>query len=206
MYLLALILGSVLLPKAYTLRCHECVPTGVTACTSTQKTCTGSDVCGSARVIQYLGGSEVADVNAQSCTSSAECISGSINFGQSRTVVTTACCSTDLCNGNPAPKPRVPAQNGKKCYACDTQACNGLLNCLGDEDRCISGEVTTGGQAIRVKGCASASICSGSGSGQVAGITTKISCCQGDLCNSARGIGVSLLLLVAPMVCFTLFS
>ncbi|XP_056142448.1 urokinase plasminogen activator surface receptor-like [Lampris incognitus] len=207
MYLLALILGSVLLPEAYTLRCFECMPSGNTgSCKPKEQICTSPDMCGALRITQYQGEFELLDISKKSCFSPDKCEKGSVSYGWGRAVINSTCCSTDRCNNNNAPKPGVLSANGKKCYVYNDQNITDILSCVGNEDCCVSATVMTEGRKISVKGCASRSMCSGSGSAQMTGVLSDIRCCQADLCNSAGGVGVSLLLLVAPMVCFTLLS
>ena len=38
------------------------------------------------------------DVNMKTCMSADQCVSGSMNFGFTRTLLSSTCCSTDLCN------------------------------------------------------------------------------------------------------------
>ncbi|XP_071783202.2 urokinase plasminogen activator surface receptor-like [Centroberyx gerrardi] len=207
MHLLILILGSVLLPKAYTLTCYECVPGLSGSCTDTSKDCSSLGQCAAARVVSYLGDTELLNVHMKSCIVADQCMSGSANFGVSRTSISTKCCSTDLCNSQTIPVTRVPSPNGKKCHGCnDKGECKSILSCLGDEDRCITTTVDVEGKKTTLKGCASQTMCSGITPAQAAGaIGKEISCCEGDMCNSASSTGVSLLLLVAPMVSFALF-
>ncbi|XP_056142345.1 phospholipase A2 inhibitor and Ly6/PLAUR domain-containing protein-like isoform X2 [Lampris incognitus] len=164
------------------------------------KNCTSPNICGAVRVTQYQGESELLDVNKISCFLPDECQEGSVNYGRGRTVISLTCCSADRCNDKHTPKPGVPSANGKKCYVYNDQNITDILSCVGNEDRCVSATVMTEGRKISVKGCASRSMCSGSGSAQMTGVLSDICCCQADLCNSAGGVGVSLLLLVAPMM------
>ncbi|XP_047453831.1 lymphocyte antigen 6B-like isoform X2 [Mugil cephalus] len=103
MYLLTLVLGIVLLPEANTLTCYECIPLTGT-CTETTTLCpTHRNQC-AALVASYTDGSKVWNVNAKSCVAPEECGQYSANFGVSRTVIASKCCSTDLCNTQPAPE------------------------------------------------------------------------------------------------------
>lgn len=66
--------------------------------------------------------------------------------------------------------------------------------------------VNRGGENMPMKGCASKSICVGDMSGALGptmGMDMK--CCEGNLCNNAQSIGLSLLLLVTSMVSVALF-
>ncbi|XP_045898932.1 urokinase plasminogen activator surface receptor-like [Micropterus dolomieu] len=207
MYLLTLIFGIVF-HKAYTLKCYECVLGNSGTCTDTTKECPLSgQQCGALRVLSYAGGSKLVDLNVKSCALADECIEGSVNFGISRTVITSKCCTSDLCNTQPPAEPSKSNPNGKKCFSCDGQKCTATLNCEGNEDHCISAAVNTGGVQTTVKGCASKQICSNTANPQISGaIGPEISCCQGDFCNSASSTSAGLLLLVAPLFSLVMFS
>ncbi|XP_047453832.1 urokinase plasminogen activator surface receptor-like isoform X3 [Mugil cephalus] len=204
MYLLTLVLGIVLLPEANTLTCYECIPLTGT-CTETTTLCpTHRNQC-AALVASYTDGSKVWNVNAKSCVAPEECGQYSANFGVSRTVIASKCCSTDLCNTQPAPEPNKTNPNGRKCFSCGGEICNTTLNCLGNEDYCISATVSTGGQNVTLKGCSSNVICTNKELAQIMGLTgVDMSCCQGDYCNSASSTGAGLMLLVAPLISLVL--
>ncbi|XP_014267561.3 urokinase plasminogen activator surface receptor [Maylandia zebra] len=204
---LVLILGIVLLPRACALKCYECIPDLSGSCAQTTKECPSNTQCGSVRVTSYAGGSKLVDIKAKSCAAAEECVQASINFGVSQTLLTSKCCTSDLCNSQDAPEGSISSPNGKKCFQCDGNDCTKTLNCNGDEDHCISTRVTSGGQKVTVKGCASKVVCSSTQSAQIAGIIgTEISCCQGDLCNSAISTTAGLLLFVTPLISLVLFS
>ncbi|XP_003966053.2 urokinase plasminogen activator surface receptor [Takifugu rubripes] len=208
MHLLVLVFGIVLLPKAYTLNCNKCVPGPSGTCTSSEKACPSSKyLCGAMRIVSFVGGSKLADIPMKSCFLPEECVESSVNFGLSRIVISIACCKSDLCNTQHAPEPSKSVPNGKKCYHCNGQTCTATLPCQGSEDYCISKPVTREGKKIMVKGCATKQICSNVINPQIkAAIDGEISCCQGDYCNSAISTSASLLLLVAPLISFVMFS
>ncbi|XP_029929297.1 urokinase plasminogen activator surface receptor [Myripristis murdjan] len=204
MNVLLLIFGSVLLPKVYSLQCYECLIGA--ACSNSQRDCP-TGLCGTTRVISYVGGSKQVDLNIKSCAVAEQCISGSINFGVAKTVLATKCCSTDLCNNQEPQVSSDTSPNGKKCYGCNTENCNAVMECSGTEDRCISALAPgPGGGKQRVKGCVSKSVCSALSVKEVAAnIGQDVSCCEGNMCNSAGTTAASLLLLAAPMLSFALF-
>ncbi|XP_047453826.1 urokinase plasminogen activator surface receptor-like [Mugil cephalus] len=206
MYLFTLVLGIVLLPEASTLRCYECKPGLDGTCSEATTQCPSpANQCAAVRVTSYSGGSAPANVNAKSCAVSEECVEHSINFGDSRTVVTSKCCNTDLCNTQPAPEPSTLNPNGKKCVTCDGENCNTILNCQGNEDYCISATVNAGGEKITMKGCVSRTLCLNTKSTLVpALLQAEISCCQGNNCNSASSTSAGLMLLVAPLISLVL--
>ncbi|XP_070768408.1 urokinase plasminogen activator surface receptor-like [Enoplosus armatus] len=208
MHLLTLIIGIVLLPTAYTLKCYECVPEILGTCTDTEKQCPNEGYqCGALRILTYAGGSELADVNMKTCALAEQCVEGSVNFGVARTVVTSKCCGTELCNSQLAPEPSKSSPNGKKCFSCNGQQCTATLNCEGNEDHCVSTTVNLGGEKTTIKGCASKQMCSSMENVQISGaIPGTTTCCQGDFCNSASSTSAGLLLLVAPLVSTVMFS
>lgn len=204
MYLLSLILGVLLLPEvsASDLLCHSCIGK-----TCSEKPCPGQR-CASMHMVNYIGDTKQNENHVRGCVPPQQCIQGSINFGVSRTVLGIKCCDADLCNSQDFDLGNVSlATNGKKCFYCDGQQCTKTLNCLGDEDRCISVRMESLGAPIQLKGCVSNDICSTIDMPELSAILgNNIQCCQGDFCNSASSTSAGLLLLVGPIVSFLLFS
>uniref|UniRef100_A0A4W5MD59 UPAR/Ly6 domain-containing protein n=1 Tax=Hucho hucho TaxID=62062 RepID=A0A4W5MD59_9TELE len=206
MHLIVPILVCVLLPKAYSLTCFECIPGVSGECTDKQTNCPNPTQCGNLRIMSYMGDTQIVDINGKSCAQPSECLNASVNFGNVRTTIATKCCNTDLCNSQRVPESTKAPPNGKKCFTCTGTDCTSTLSCLGDEDRCISTTVNMAGNEMKMKGCASKSICVGDVS-QALGpaIVIDMKCCEGNLCNNAQSIGLSLLLLVTSMVSVALF-
>ncbi|XP_026149272.1 urokinase plasminogen activator surface receptor-like [Mastacembelus armatus] len=207
MHLLTVIVGIVLLPKVYTLKCNECQPGVSGTCTNVQKDCASQNTqCSSMRITSYQGSSTVSELSVKSCALAQDCGEGSLKFGNIRTVITNKCCSTDLCNTEPAPAPIKTSPNGKKCYTCSRPECKTTLNCEGAEDYCFSGTMTAEGIKVTMKGCASKVFCSNTQSSSFTqAVQTEVSCCQGDYCNSACSTSAGLLLLLTPIY-LVLFS
>ncbi|KAG9331643.1 hypothetical protein JZ751_018619 [Albula glossodonta] len=98
------------------------------------------------------------------------------------------------------------AANGQQCFTCEGEDCTKTLKCLGSEDRCIKTSVTTGGQKLTMKGCASQTVCGGALNAQIGNVAVGMSCCQGNLCNGALRVGQSVLfLLLVPLASVVLF-
>ncbi|XP_072769033.1 neuromast-expressed gpi-anchored lymphocyte antigen 6, partial [Nerophis lumbriciformis] len=87
-----------------TLKCYECAAGSSGSCIDATKECPWlADHCGALRLIVYHDNAVIADIKGKSCTSAAHCANVSVNFGESRTLLTNKCCATDLCNMLPAP-------------------------------------------------------------------------------------------------------
>ncbi|XP_039676603.1 urokinase plasminogen activator surface receptor-like [Perca fluviatilis] len=200
MYLLALMFGILLLPEASPLRCYVCIPDGSGTCIQTSHECRKGLRCAAMRLVRYQGGSKVHEENSKGCAVAEDCGEYSVNFGISQTKVNMKCCTSDLCNTQPAPEPSKSKPNGKQCYWCDSQRCNNTLNCEGNEDNCISATETQGEHSVTVKGCVSKHLCTTRDKSWARKLT--YSCCKGNLCNGASNHGAGLVLLAAPLLSF----
>ncbi|KAL7859152.1 hypothetical protein SRHO_G00142990 [Serrasalmus rhombeus] len=193
---LTLVLISVLFPKALTLKCYQCIPGPSGTCTDTQTTC--PDQCASATAVVTTSAGPQA-VSVKNCTVSGLCLSGSLNIGFGKLTINTQCCSTDLCNSQNAPALSQGALNGNKCYTCSNNDCTQTVSCVGTEDRCTV--IYSSGSKVTAKGCVSKSFCTVDSSNfQAVGVTGSMSCCQGNLCNSAEGVKLSLLIMLVPLI------
>ncbi|XP_034030980.1 phospholipase A2 inhibitor and Ly6/PLAUR domain-containing protein-like isoform X2 [Thalassophryne amazonica] len=202
MFFLTFILVTVLLPKASSLTC--CIDEG-SSCTSTQ--CSASELCGATRITSYEGGTQMTDLTIRSCAVAENCVSALINFGVTKTVINTVCCSADNCNNQSVPEPPSRNPNGKKCFTCDGRSCNTIMNCEGTEDHCISTTVSVDEQKVQLKGCASKLVCSDIVNSQLAAVIEgKINCCQGNLCNGASRTSAAILMLVTPLLSLIMFA
>ncbi|XP_040022270.2 phospholipase A2 inhibitor and Ly6/PLAUR domain-containing protein-like [Gasterosteus aculeatus] len=206
MHLLTLILGIVLLSKANTLKCYECVAGSSGNCTDSKECPSPGHQCGALTLTSYAGGSNVNEVSSKSCALAEECMEASLNFGISKVVINSKCCHSELCNNQFAPVPSKSTPNGKKCFQCKGQDCTATLNCDGTEDQCISATVNAGGGLISMKGCASKLMCL-PGTQRMSGVVgAEISCCQGNYCNSASSTSAGLVLLWTAVVSLVVIS
>ncbi|XP_076136104.1 urokinase plasminogen activator surface receptor-like [Alosa pseudoharengus] len=193
-----------LLSEVAALTCYQCAAGTSQTCTNTETCSAGS--CASMTVNAYAGGikAEVADLRA--CSPVDQCISGSMNFGIARSTISTKCCKTDLCNSQKTPELNTnTTPNGKQCFTCEGDDCTKQLSCGGNEDRCVKATATVSGQTVTTKGCASSSICAGDLSAQLSTLGIGLNCCEGNLCNSAKSVGQSVLLLLGSLVSVLLF-
>ncbi|XP_073727613.1 phospholipase A2 inhibitor and Ly6/PLAUR domain-containing protein-like [Misgurnus anguillicaudatus] len=188
--LLSLIAGG------HSLKCYQCVNvTG--SCTGVAMTCPTANytTCMSATSISTLAG-VMSTSKLKSCYIPQYCGNVSVNVGVSKSVVSMQCCNTDLCNSQDVPDSSSNSPNGKQCYYCDGKTCSNKLSCLGNEDYCITATATANITSLPpiVKGCASKMICDAAS--HVPQGYGQISCCQGNLCNSAVSVTQNLVFLL----------
>lgn len=197
MHFFVLFFGCALFSTALTLRCFECTPNANgTPCTDKVTDCVGDSQCGAMRITAFMGDKKVSDMTMKSCAVPGQYINGSVNLGVTRTRIRNKYCTTDLCNMNTSDS-SIRSPNGKKCFTCQ-QDCKATLDCMGDEDYCVSALIGVMGKTILMKGCASEIICSGGSTGVIQ--STDLNCCQGNLCNNAQSSSSSVLLLQVASV------
>ncbi|XP_054892895.1 lymphocyte antigen 6S-like, partial [Poeciliopsis prolifica] len=143
------------------------------------------------------------------------CHDFSVNNGDYRVAQKTSCCSGDLCNAQINNTKPVFKSNGRRCFSCDGENCMKTVSCAGDENYCVKATGNLQGVSLMSKGCASELICSDQFSSllkqstsEIPGYFTgpKISCCEGDYCNSASSASPILMLLLVPLLFSALFS
>ncbi|XP_065099893.1 urokinase plasminogen activator surface receptor-like [Paramisgurnus dabryanus] len=184
----------------HSLQCNQCLDI-MGPCKSNVTTCPDTAVCASARIVESAGDNEVT-MQYKGCAVTDICISGSFNIGDTRTVISTQCCNTDLCNSKDAPDYSSKSPNGKQCYYCDGKSCSNILNCLGKEDYCLKATATNGTVSQTFKGCASKSICDAKS--QLTADYKSVLCCERNLCNGAKSITQNLLFLLWPLFFYIL--
>ncbi|KAK3547195.1 hypothetical protein QTP86_017564, partial [Hemibagrus guttatus] len=132
---ISLLLICMLFSKALSLKCHQCV-SAFSECNNEEKTC--PDQCLTSTTSVYAGVGKMTDISIKTCGTPAECISGSMNLGVTKVVHSSKCCKTDFCNSETLPALSKQVSNGKKCYTCGSDGCSEIMNCEGNEDRCVS--------------------------------------------------------------------
>uniref|UniRef100_A0A3B1KAW7 Snake toxin/toxin-like domain-containing protein n=1 Tax=Astyanax mexicanus TaxID=7994 RepID=A0A3B1KAW7_ASTMX len=228
-----LMLICLLFPEVQGLKCYECIPELSEPCTQTVVDC--PDQCASSTTSSYNGKTDSStklikcfmclyftkscavftgeeedeeDEQMKKCATSPECVSGSMNLGAMKISVNTKCCSTDLCNSQSVPALPRGSPNGRKCYTCDNNDCTGIVDCEGDEDHCVNIKSSAGNVMVTLK-AVSAKVCvmEVRGACSTAGVSESVNCCQGNLCNGAESVNLSLFLLIlGPLVSFIPFS
>ncbi|XP_076122970.1 uncharacterized protein LOC143103068 [Alosa pseudoharengus] len=151
---ITLVLLSVLFSEVAALTCYQCHPDTLQNCTNATETCsTGS--CASITLNTYIGGIKYKELNYKNCLRADQCISGSVNFGDTKLTISTECCKRDRCNSQNTPELNTnTTPNGKKCLTAV-----GEVSCVGNEDRCVIATFMVGGMTPSKKGCASSSMC-----------------------------------------------
>ncbi|XP_056302517.1 urokinase plasminogen activator surface receptor-like [Danio aesculapii] len=178
----------------HSLSCYQCK--GTSCAGQTETTCAiEASNCQSVTMVTQVG---VVATKGKTKDCAAGCVTGSFNFGYY--MMSSECCSSDRCNVQDTPDPSTGNPNGNTCYTCDEKSCSNVLKCSGSEDRCITAKGTVGGQSIVVKGCSSKSICDATSVSSV----QQISCCSGNLCNGAKSVTQSFLILCFPLISFIL--
>ncbi|KAL6483665.1 hypothetical protein MHYP_G00085370 [Metynnis hypsauchen] len=104
-----------------------------------------------------------------------------------------ACCDTDLCNKDLLTPPSL------KCYECMGLPCTHKpITCPSSADRCYTSTMTAWTVLTHtIKGCSTKDACDKTGK--------DIVCCKGNLCNSAEGVKLSLLIMLVPLMPSFLF-
>ncbi|XP_050949770.1 ly6/PLAUR domain-containing protein 5-like isoform X2 [Labeo rohita] len=179
----------ILFTAGHSLSCFNCAlgSCTMTTCTNGFTNCLSTTITINSTTVKLRG-----------CAPSV-CPTGSLNLGIGKG--SSSCCDTDLCNFQDAPDPSTNALNGKSCYYCDGQSCSKTVSCSGTEDRCFNATVTTGLQPQVFKGCVSKSFCDATTSIPNVG---SLSCCEGNLCNSAKSVTQSFLFLCCSLLSFIL--
>ncbi|XP_046724751.1 urokinase plasminogen activator surface receptor-like [Silurus meridionalis] len=144
------------------------------------------------------------------CVIDMQCTSESVNLKNLLIAMNMKCCSTDLCNNDTTPVLLNQTANGQKCYTCVGQNCNAecqgrhcnktseIVECVGNEDRCIDITGGTIGVAIYMAGCASKRVCDSSAFKTTMLLDTQVKCCEGNLCNSAETFTLTFLFTLIP--------
>ncbi|XP_046725382.1 urokinase plasminogen activator surface receptor-like isoform X1 [Silurus meridionalis] len=203
---IVLLFSCILVPEVLMLTCQQCTSTINKPCPSTPVNC--SNVCSSTTGSIYISTLNATIVGTvQNCTTPDMCVNGSLNLGLTNTVVNTQCCSTDFCNNQTLPVPSQQLPNGMSCYTCINNTCSGTIQCVGDQNYCVSVNTDLGENNVLVQaGCTTKSVCDAFtlfGTQLVANSTVK--CCQGNLCNDAKSLTLSFLPMIIPLLCSIIF-
>ncbi|XP_067086922.1 phospholipase A2 inhibitor gamma subunit B-like [Osmerus mordax] len=165
--ILTLCITWALLLTGESLQCFNC--TDATCINPPTVNCSANSVCQSTTILSNQSSiSKKVQSVKKSCVAASNCMTPlnvmttqlSVNLGFANFSQTQLCCDQDGCNNQ---SPPVLKSNGLNCPSCvnvsDT-VCNTTVNCVGEQDKCISFKVTGSINTV-LKGCAS-SLCSAS--------------------------------------------
>ncbi|XP_028299416.1 extracellular matrix protein A-like [Gouania willdenowi] len=189
-------------PQAEGLQCLSC--TDSTCSTVESVTCSTETMCITASSIfenRTVPSTELSFFKG--CASSSLCSSTgpktfSVDLGLSGRFISAECCDTHNCNSQTLPSPTPPqSTNGLQCFFCGFGQCHIIVDCQGEEDRCIQGNGISGNP---IRGCASANVCQPAQIDRglpffehLAELTCGTTCCDTDLCNNGTTQGLQCL-------------
>ncbi|XP_073727615.1 urokinase plasminogen activator surface receptor-like [Misgurnus anguillicaudatus] len=194
-----IVLLFTLFAGGHSLKCYQCSnDTG--SCAGVETTCNATNaICSSTTTSTF--GNITSTTQSKDCDLIQNCGNGSFNFGDIRLKILTQCCNTDLCNSKDVTDYISNSPNGKQCYYCDWKSCLNKLNCLGNEDYCLTTTSNITDKPV-TKGCITKSICDSASQGTQG--FKDFTCCQGNLCNSAKSITQNLLFVSWPLLFYIL--
>ncbi|XP_069583402.1 phospholipase A2 inhibitor and Ly6/PLAUR domain-containing protein-like [Ranitomeya imitator] len=139
------------------LKCVECYNITSPQCTGQTKDCDGG-ICMSGLISlgDYTLFGRSCAPNAATCG-----IFGSIT-STSRAMLSTSCCTTAGCTPDELKLPPTNTlKNGVTCPTCASSQDQCKIECMGDEKKCASVDLTTVGPGLgtKIRGCATDSIC-----------------------------------------------
>ncbi|XP_028300754.1 protein psiR-like isoform X3 [Gouania willdenowi] len=173
------------------LQCLSC--TDSTCSTIKSVTCSTETMCITASILETRTNSSSEFSLFRGCASSSLCSSTgpktfSVDVGFLGRLISAECCDTDNCNSQTLPSPTLQSFKNLRCFFCFGNRCDLIVDCQGEEDRCIQGN-EMGSTALR--GCASASMCQAASDGGVPSffegvgeLTNEPTCCTTELCNN----------------------
>ncbi|XP_050948465.1 four and a half LIM domains protein 1-like isoform X2 [Labeo rohita] len=193
----------ILVTGGFCLDCYDCQDQPEGPCEN-QITCDDEhSMCASRGISKYESSESFCEevTTATGCAMPNECDSFSIQ-----------CCDTDLCNqqddsgisqysDSTYGYDYVDYSNGKICYTCEKENCSQIQSCVRDEDYCFTAKGNHY-QSHTLKGCASKRRCEDPSDSFGPGYS--ITCCWGDLCNSAQSVTQSFLFLCCSLLSFIL--
>ncbi|XP_078141882.1 phospholipase A2 inhibitor and Ly6/PLAUR domain-containing protein-like [Centroberyx gerrardi] len=210
--ILTLALIWTLFNTAEALQCQTCTSSDPQCTNTTSHTCpSDSDQRCVTAAIKATNSTQHFQRILKSCVPSSHCSDNttySENFGFASLAASLKCCNTDGCNSETLPFPTDQASNSLQCFSCDSMGsteCNSKIQCVGMEDRCFSGRVTDRPYTFPTFGCASANLCDHLTTlpDGFTHFTSGPNCCQGNLCNSAWAVKLSVFPLLLGLFTLT---
>ncbi|XP_044217121.1 uncharacterized protein LOC122988681 [Thunnus albacares] len=181
--------------------------------------CNSTDLCATlAYQVNTVGDFTIS--KSRSCLPSSLFSEGKHAFsfyrGFESRAATVHVCSTDGCNDQVIPYPGTLKRNNLQCFTCDDRfsaACNNVVKCFGEQDRCINGTVADNeGKTLPVSGCISANLCEIGPLWKylplLASDVKLLSgpkCCESSFCNSAWSVKLNVIPLLFGLITLIIY-
>ncbi|XP_075045848.1 phospholipase A2 inhibitor and Ly6/PLAUR domain-containing protein-like [Mixophyes fleayi] len=163
--LIYLCLISCLASTGYSLTCIYCESTSTSCTGATTINCSAGNACGYAYA-EASEGTIQTKLLFRTCVRESSCnTSGSITYYNGKSKTATSCCSTDNCDPLPLKIPADSAEKNKlvcrSCLKSKAKWCytSDMMECTGDETKCILQTAKTSSGSFALRGCATKSIC-----------------------------------------------
>ncbi|XP_053178379.1 phospholipase A2 inhibitor and Ly6/PLAUR domain-containing protein-like [Scomber japonicus] len=181
--------------------------------------CDSTELCATIAARGTVGG-DYQEPTLRSCVPSFLFSEGKHTFSLSFGFVTMAAsvyvCNTDGCNNEDIPFPDVQRENGLQCFTCDvpfSAVCNQTVQCVGDEDRCISGTAQDKYNVdltSHISGCVSANYCEVLSRYELlpdrrVKFPRPLKCCGSNFCNSAWSVKLNVITLLFGLITLTFY-
>ncbi|XP_062279700.1 uncharacterized protein LOC133984407 [Scomber scombrus] len=171
--------------------------------------CNSTDMCASVGIQVNVNGS-VLLYHGRFCVPSSLFSEGNHIISLSTGVVTESVsvhvCNTDGCNDEAIIFPGIH-DNNLQCFTCDdpsSDVCKMTLQCVGVQDRCLSGTVKgSGNTTVHTVGCISANLCEETSDLEyLLGVEfiRGPKCCGSSFCNSAWSVKLNVMTLLFGLI------
>ncbi|XP_053177842.1 urokinase plasminogen activator surface receptor-like [Scomber japonicus] len=143
----------------------------------------------------------------KSCVPLSPNIEGKHTFSLNLGFLSASVCNTDGCNSEDKPYPNDLKKNNLQCFTCEDSSSaeckKKTVQCVGDEDRCISGTAESMGVKGHTFGCVSGDLCEDLYDLQFlpgGNFTQPPKCCKGSFCNSSWSVKLNVMTLLFGLI------
>ncbi|XP_044217118.1 uncharacterized protein LOC122988678 isoform X4 [Thunnus albacares] len=177
----------------------------------TLRSCNSTELCATVALQGYVDRTFTQDT-IRWCLPSSIFSEGKHTFSSSVGLASMAAsvhlCNTDRCNSQVIPYPRVQKKNNLHCFTCDNRysaVCNKTVQCVGMEDRCVSGTGKDPYGTVHTFGCASANLCDIASRLELLPhwlfkFLSEPKCCGSSFCNSAWSVKLNVIPLLFGLI------